>query len=98
MILTKNWKPHFTVLEFHKSAEFKTFFVFTNDIFFSSGRDVLKNIGECVFSVRRCAHFDLFTLAGNINNNQVEAAEKALYTMMHKSPPENIYFYDHSLL
>ena len=24
------------------------------------------------YAIRRCAHFDLFTLAGNINNNQVE--------------------------
>ena len=64
----------------------------------------LKNIRECVFSqqqrtkpfftgssttIRRCAHFNLFTLAGNINNNQELGAstpdlakEKVFYTTM----------------
>ena len=29
------------------------------------------------YAIRRCAHFDLFTLAGNINNNQVELGAAA---------------------
>ena len=45
---------------------------------------IVYYIRECVFSssltyIRRCAHFELFTLAGNINNNHVSKASFATY-------------------